>query len=160
MNDDVNHLRLLTIGHYVGAGITALFACIPLIHVTIGLIFLLNPPELQGGEPFPAQAFGLMFALLGGAFVISGLALAACIFAAGRSLAARKRYLFCIIVAAVNCAFFPFGTVLGVLTILVLSRSTVKAMFQQQATLDAPPAGVSGPGVLWRDKTVDRRSDD
>ncbi len=159
MNDDVNHLRLLTIGHYVGAAITALFACIPFIHVTIGLIFLLNPPAVQGSEPFPAQAFGLMFALFGGAFVICGWALAACIFAAGRSLAARKRYLFCIIVAAINCAFFPFGTVLGVLSILVLSRPTVKAMFQPQAALDAPPAGFTGPGA-WRDKTVVGQRDD
>jgi len=153
MNDDVNNLRLLTIGHYVGAAITALFACIPIIHLTIGLVFLFNTPTFPGGDPFPAQAFGLMFALLGGAFVVSGWALAACIFVAGRSLAARKRYLFCIIVAAINCAFFPLGTVLGVLTILVLSRSTVKAMFQQQGTLDAPPTSVSGPGA-WRENTV------
>jgi hypothetical protein len=97
MNDDIHHLRLLTIGHYIDAAITALFACFPLIHVSIGLFFLLNPPQVQNGEPFPAQAFGLMFLLIGGAFVLCGWAFAVCIFMAGRSLAARKRYLFCII---------------------------------------------------------------
>jgi hypothetical protein len=49
---------------------------------------------------------------------------------AGRSLAARKRYTFCIIVAAISCTFFPLGTALGVFTILVLSRPSVKALFE------------------------------
>jgi hypothetical protein len=158
MNDDVQHLRYLTIGHYIGAAITALFACFPLIHLSIGLIFLIKPPEAQGGEPFPAQLFGLMFALIGGALVLCGWAFAALIFIAGRSLAARKRHTFCVVVAALCCAFFPFGTALGVFTILVLTRPTVKAIFQQQSALGAPPASVPGPGA-WRDETFVERSD-
>jgi len=155
MNDDVQHLRLLTIGHYVDAAITALFACIPLIHFSIGLIFLLKPPQGPESGAFPAQMFGLMFALLGGAFVLGGWTLAACIFAAGRSIKARKRRTFCIVVAAINCAFFPLGTALGVLSILVLSRSTVGAMFQRQPALDAPQPVVPRPGA-WRDETFNR----
>src|SRR5262245_66595650 len=98
MNDDVHHLRLLTIGHYIGAAITALFACFPLIHVLIGLIFLLKMPPQQGGEPFPVQAFGLVFALIGGLAVLCGWALASCLFAGGGSLGARLRYWFCVVV--------------------------------------------------------------
>lgn len=158
MNDDIQHLRYLTIGHYICAAITALFACFPLIHLTIGLIFLLNPPSAQGGEAFPAQVFGLVFALIGGAFVLCGWAFAACLFAAGRSIAARKRHTFCIVIAALSCASFPFGTTLGVLSIIVLTRPTVKALFQQQAALGAPPASVPGPGA-WRDETFIGRSD-
>jgi hypothetical protein len=152
MKDDVQHLRLLTIGHYIGASIIALFACFPLIHVTIGLILMLTPAPPESGEAFPSQLFGLMFALMGGAFALCGWAFAACVFAAGRSIAKRKRRLFCIVVAALSCAFFPFGTALGVITILVLSRSTVQAMFEQQAPLDAAPASVPRPGA-WRDET-------
>jgi hypothetical protein len=40
--------------------------------------------------------------------------------------------------AAVSCAFFPFGTVLGVLTILTLSRPEARALFP--ATVPPPPA--------------------
>jgi hypothetical protein len=158
MNDDAQNLRYLTIGHYICAAIAAVFACIPLIHFSIGLIFLLKPPAPQDGEQFPAQLFGLMFALIGGAAVLCGWAFAALIFVAGRSLAARRRHTFCIVVAALCCAFFPLGTALGVFTILVLMRPTVKAMFQQQAALGAPPASVPGPGA-WRDETFAERSD-
>jgi hypothetical protein len=131
MNDDIEQLRLLTLGHYIGAALLSLVACFPLIHVSIGLLFLINPPPVQSGQPFPSQLFGLMFALIGGALVLGGWTLAACLFAAGRSIAARRRYTFCIVVAALSCTVFPFGTALGVLSLLVLTRPTVKAMFQQ-----------------------------
>jgi len=96
-----------------------------------------------------------MFALIGGSFVLGGWALATCIFAAGRFIKARKRRTFCIVVAAINCAFFPLGTALGVLSILVLSRPTVGAMFQRQPALDAPQPVVPRPGA-WRDETFNR----
>ena len=157
MNDDLQHLRWLTIGHYICAAIMAMFACIPLIHVTLGLIFMLSPPPAHGGEVFPARAFGLIFALIGGAAVLCGWSFAALIFVAGRSLAARKRRLFCIVIAAICCAFFPLGTALGVFTILVLAKPAVKAMFQQQETVGHPQADVPRPGA-WRDETFVERS--
>jgi hypothetical protein len=152
MDKDIEHLRLLTIGHYIAAGITALFACFPLIHLSIGLVFLLNPPAGPESGAFPSQMFGLMFALIGGALVLGGWTVAALIFAAGRSIKARKRHTFSIVVAAISCAFFPLGTVLGVLSILVLSRPAVKAMFQRQPVFDDPPPVVTQPGA-WRDET-------
>ena len=48
---------------------------------------------------------------------------------AGRYLARRERYTFCLVVAGVECMFMPFGTVLGVFTIIVLSRPSVKDLF-------------------------------
>jgi hypothetical protein len=157
MNEDAQHLRYLTIAHYVGAAITALFACFPLIYFSVGLIFLFNLPTTEGGDPFPVQLFGLMFALIGGMAML-GWAFAALIFVAGRSLAARKRYTFCFVMAALCCASFPLGTVLGVFTILVLTRPTVKAMFQQKEALGVPPVSVPRPGA-WQDQTPAERSD-
>src|SRR5262245_23818778 len=131
MNDDAQNLRYLTIGHYICAAIAALFACFPLIHFSIGLIFLLKPPAPQEGEQFPAQLIGLMFALIGGAAVLCGWAFAALIFVAGRLLASRRRHMFCIVVAALCCAFFPLGTALGVFNILVLLLPSVQANVQR-----------------------------
>jgi hypothetical protein len=151
MNEDTQQLRLLVIGYYVVAAMTALVACIPLIHLTVGLMFLFHPPAPQPGEErFPAALFGLLFTLIGGAFVLAGWTLAGCMFAVGRSIAARKRYYFCIVVAAISCAFFPFGTVLGVFSIIVLSRPSVKALFLQQSGTSAPPPSAPQPGA-WRE---------
>ncbi len=42
----------------------------------------------------------------------------------------HRRRLFCLVVAGVECAFMPFGTVLGVFTIAVLMRESVKELFE------------------------------
>ncbi len=49
---------------------------------------------------------------------------------AGRSIARRERWMFCILVAAFCCGSMPFGTALGVLTIVVLVRPSVKTVFE------------------------------
>jgi hypothetical protein len=46
----------------------------------------------------------------------------------------RLHYMFCLVMAGISCAFFPFGTVLGVFTIVVLSKPEVRAAFPPTAT--------------------------
>jgi hypothetical protein len=41
----------------------------------------------------------------------------------------RIQHTMTFVIAALNCAFFPFGTVLGVFTIIVLQRPTVKMTY-------------------------------
>jgi hypothetical protein len=126
--DDEQHLRLLSIFHYVVAGLTALFALLPLIYFALGWFLLHAPPSKNGEAPPPAfvayiiMGFGALFFLLGESF--AGL-----IFASGRCLSSRTRYWLVFIMACIQCACFPFGTVLGVFTIVVLSRPSVKQMF-------------------------------
>jgi len=131
VSQDGEHLRLLSIFHYVVGGLLALFACIPLIHVGIGAMFLLHPDAFNKGQPqpFPAQIFGLMFLVIGGVFVLGGWLVAALIFTAGRFLGRHKHHTFCVVIAALSCVFFPFGTALGVFSLLVLLRPPVKEMF-------------------------------
>ena len=66
-------------------------------------------------------------------FVI-GIAMAICILIAGRSLALRKRYTFALVIACIECLFVPFGTILGVFTIVALSRGSAKALFEVTQT--------------------------
>jgi hypothetical protein len=126
-SDTEQHLRLLAIFHYVVSGLTALFSLLPLLYTAMGWLFLHAPPP-KHGEPPPVfigyfmMGFGVLFFVLGESF-------AACVFASGRCIGARVRYWFVFVMGCFQCAFFPFGTVLGVFTIVVLSRPSVKAMF-------------------------------
>jgi hypothetical protein len=47
----------------------------------------------------------------------------------GRNLARKQRYTYCLVMAVITCLSFPFGTALGVFTIVVLMRPAVKQMF-------------------------------
>ena len=66
--------------------------------------------------------------------VLLGVTILGAVFAfvlalAGRSLSRRKHYWFAFVVACIECIFVPFGTILGVFTIIVLSRQSVKTLF-------------------------------
>jgi hypothetical protein len=128
---DEEHLRLLTIFHYVCAGMAALFACLPIFHLIFGLVMVLRPEVFGSGKNQPPQFFGWFFVIFAGMFILAGWTFAVLLAWAGRCLSRRKRYTFCLVVAGVACLFMPFGTVLGVFTIIVLVRPSVKELFGQ-----------------------------
>jgi hypothetical protein len=131
MDQNTEHLRLLSIFHYVVAGLAAIFSFFPLIYTAMGAFFLWaaqHPNPKQTGEP-PPEFLGWIFIGFGLFFFLLGLAMATCIFIAGRALAKRTRYWFAFVVACIECLFMPFGTILGVFTLIVLSRESVRQLF-------------------------------
>ena len=130
---DEEHLRLLTIFHFVCAGMAALLAGMPIIHLVIGLVILLAPDAFGHGSNQPPRVFGLVLVIIAGVFILLGWTFAALLAWAGRNLGRRKHYTFCFVMACVACLFMPFGTVLGVFTIIVLLRPAVKLLFEPPA---------------------------
>lgn len=141
MNQDQEHLRLLSVFHYVMGGITALCALFPVIHLVLGITILVAPERMGGGTP-PPEALGWIFAIMGGVLIVAGFLLAGLILAVGRFLSQRRRYVYCLVVAGVECLFMPLGTLLGIFTIIVLMRQSVKAMFGAQAVPDVTSGGI------------------
>ena len=139
MTKDEEHLRLLSIFHYVVAGVSALFAMFPILHLVLGIIFLVAPENMQsdGGQPPPAW-FGWFFILIASTFIVMGWIFAALVATAGRFLAKRKHHTFCLVMGGVECIFIPFGTVLGVFTIVVLIRESVKNLFEASKLRNHP----------------------
>ncbi len=127
---DDEHLRLLSIFYYVKGGISALFACIPMIHVVLGLVMVVAPHVFGQGKDAPPAFIGWIFVVLGLSIIFIGWTFAALTLIAGRCLARRKHYNYCLVVGCLECLSIPFGTVLGVFTIIVLNRASVKEMFR------------------------------
>ena len=126
---DNEHLKLLSIFHYVVSGLAALFACLPIIHLVIGLFLILVPEKFGHGSNQPPAFIGWFFVIFASVFILVGWTIAILILLTGRFMARRKHHTFCFVVACVECVFMPFGTVLGVFTILVLNRQSVKGLF-------------------------------
>lgn len=143
VDPDEENLKLISIFHYVVGGLGVLFACFPLIHVSLGLMMVtghFNEMMQQGhppGPPFPSQ-FGWFFVAIGGAFFLIGQFCAISMIISGRYIAQRKHYTFSFVIACIECVFFPFGTALGVFTIITFSRESVKVLFGR-GTASAPP---------------------
>lgn len=127
-------LRALAIGHYVVGGLHALFACFGLIHFAVGMSFILQPEAWNSADGAPPSWFGLMFAGLGGAFVLFGWTLGALTMLSGRFIQRRRHRMFSIIMGGVNCAMLPLGTVLGVFDLVLLTKEETRRLYGEPDT--------------------------
>ena len=129
MTKDEEHLRLLSIFHYVVGGMAALFAMFPTLHLIMGLVLIFFPQNINGQGGPPPVFIGWLFVIFSTVFITIGLIFATCVLMTGRFLAGRRHYMYCFVMACVECVFMPFGTVLGVFTIIVLQRQSAKDLF-------------------------------
>ena len=129
MNEDLQYLKLLSIFHYVVGGLAAFFACFPVVYIVMGILVVYAPGTMDSEDEAMAALFGWFFIIIGAGLVVLGWAFAIFTIIAGRYLARQAHYLFCMVMAAIECIFMPFGTVLGVFTIIVLAKPSVKKMF-------------------------------
>jgi hypothetical protein len=134
-DQDREHLRLLSMFHYIWAGLQAIGGLMGLAFIGMGVFISSNPQVAQSNNP-PPPWFGALFAGMGALFLLTFEALAVLSFLTGRFLARRQHPTFCIVISALDCMYMPLGTALGVFTILVLQRPSVKQAFVGPA----PPA--------------------
>ena len=128
MTKDEENLRLLSIFHYVVAGIASMFSFFPLLYVGVGTLMLWGKFDQAHPDPM-SRPFGWVMIFIGTFFFLAGLTFVVCLVLAGRNLTRRRHYTFCLVAAAIGCMLMPFGTVLGVFTIVVLQKDSVRQLF-------------------------------
>ncbi len=123
---DADHLNLLAVFHFVVAGLAL---------AGIGFLFLhwfmmhslMDNPEMwknQKGGPPPKELFTIFrifYGVFGVAILFNGIANVI----SGLCIRRRVYRTFSLVVAGFNCLAFPFGTILGIFTIMVLVRDSV-----------------------------------
>ncbi len=140
---DDEHLRILSICHYVLAGLSAVGCCgygiFSIVMSSAVETMMTNVPQPAAGPPFPAEAvgfFGAFYVVFGVVQIAIGIAYGIGYVLAARALAARRNLTLCYIVAGCACVSIPFGTALGVFTFIVLSRPSVQAQFEARRRAD------------------------
>jgi hypothetical protein len=144
---DLEHLKLLSLFHYIKAAILALMTTlVGGYYVLVGVLFqtLPMPAPPPGATPPPPgtanfmSVMGWFMIVLGAGVLLFGWTMAVLTVLAGRFLARQRRWTFCFVIACIQCAEMPMGTVLGIFTILVLLRPTVKDLFEGKVRIDDP----------------------
>lgn len=136
---DLEQVDLLSIFYFVLGGLSIVGLGFLVLHYFVMAALLDNPEiwkDAKGGPP-PRQIlviFQWFYGIFGVLWVVSGALNIAC----GFCLRARKARVFCLIVAALELLSVPLGTVLGIFTIIVLSRASVRELFAPPRS--APPA--------------------
>jgi hypothetical protein len=134
--EDESHLNTLAICHFIYAGFAALGGLVGLVYVVMGIAVAASmasaPPSGSAGGPPPAL-FGGIFAAVGGGIMLFVWTLAALVVYSGLCLKRRQKRTFSFVIACVCCMNVPLGTALGVFTLVVLSRASVKALYDRVA---------------------------
>lgn len=127
---DQGHLQLLSIFHYVFAGLTGFFSLFFLIYIFIGIMVLVIPGKSTDQEA--AMFMGWIFIVVGVIVIAFSWTIVGLLIAAGRNLTRHRKHTFCLVVAAFSTLLMPLGTILGVFTLVVLMRPSVKALFENK----------------------------
>ena len=147
--EDREHLGALSIGHFILAGVALLGGIRTLLlgvtgsklldEVGTDLSMAMGDISGQTGtDPFGASPDALLedFITLIITVIVGGLVLALLsavhLALVGVKIRQRRWWTFCYLTGWGECLMFPFGTVLGIFTIIVLSRPSVKRLFGVQ----------------------------
>jgi hypothetical protein len=114
MTEDEQHLRLLSILHYVYGVLQSLFVLLFGVFLSVWLWAVTHGEKISAKSKPPPPGFFWFIAVLSVFALLWMVAVLLCTFLTGRWIAQRRNRLFCIVVAAINCTSAPFGTVLGV----------------------------------------------
>ena len=152
---DEAHLRLISVFHYVLAGLHFLGIGFIVIHFMI-MKFAMEMAE-KAPPPPPAPTVAVVgetlapvasapaistspqeipdeiWWIMGAVYLVIGLLLVAQSVAnvlSGIWISKRKNRTFSYVIAGLNCMFFPFGTALGVFTFIVLSRLSIASAYE------------------------------
>ncbi len=143
---DEEHLKMLSLGYAVSAGVSAFYSLFGLLYVFMGIMMSTALSHLPETPANPAQApppafVGWIFGFIGLAFFLIATAVTAARFRAAWCIKHRKSRVFCMVIAGIGCLEVPYGTVLGIFSFLVLGRASVVALFDPRPPADTPVGG-------------------
>jgi hypothetical protein len=129
---DEEHIRLLVVFHYVMGGFALAGVLFLVLHFYFMNAFFGNEEmwkDAQGSVP-PAEFFAMFkwfYAIMAAVFV------AACVMNVLSAVFMQRRQnrMYSMVVGGLNCMNMPFGTALGVFTIIILMRPSVQAAYDQ-----------------------------
>lgn len=135
---DAEHLRLLAIFHFVVAGLSILGIGFLIFHYSFMRMIFGNPQIWNNAKqppPFnPAEFFHIFqwFYIIFGGFMLLGGILT---LTSGLFIQRRVHRTFSLVIAGLNCLHFPFGTSLGVFTLIVLTKDSVMQLYAAPKTI-------------------------
>lgn len=100
-----------------------------LMHVWVGLETMTNPNFFGGQGQRPPPFAGGMFVIGGLLIVGAGWTIGILSLYAAKCVEARKNWGWVMGSACVNCIQMPLGTALGIFTIIVINRPSVRDLF-------------------------------
>ena len=127
---DDEHIKLLSVFHFLVAGLSVIGIAFLILHYYVMSSVFSNPEmwKAKDGTGPPTaffDAFKWFYLFMGVILVVASILN----IVSGVFLRQRKHRMFSLIVAGLDCVQIPFGTALGVFTLIVLLRDSVRRSY-------------------------------
>ena len=129
---DGRNLDLLAIFHFVYAGLLGFGGLFFGLYIVFGVV-MATSVAAGGGSTGDAAAVGSIFAVIGFVALALFWTKAAFLVWSGISMKKRRRHTLSFVMACLSCINVPLGTTLGVFTLVVLSKPSVKWLYDREA---------------------------
>jgi hypothetical protein len=130
---DAEHLRLLSIFHFISAGFAFMGVAFASFYLVLFQTIFANPrmwTQAKDGPP-PAEVVAI-FRWVVVIFVLWFLVAAIGNLLSAIYLRARRHQTFSMVIAGINCVHIPIGTALGIFTFIVLGRESVRKLYEAE----------------------------
>jgi hypothetical protein len=101
-----------------------------LIAALAGALFVILPVSPSADDGLVLRGLGSIFLLFGILFPSVFMVFAAMKIYAGYCLSKHKNRVYCLVVAGISLTGFPFSTILGIFSLIVLTRASVRDLFE------------------------------
>jgi hypothetical protein len=130
---DSEHLRLLRIGYFISAATNLIWVFFPLIYVVMGAFMLFGGFDDGKSSNAPPRSIGLVFIFIGMGISLISVTFSVLKLLTAQAIGKRKWKGLIFTTAAISCLGIPWGTALGVLTLIVITRPSVASQFTNTA---------------------------
>ena len=141
MDTTAHDLKLLSIGFFIQGGIILCYGMLFFCYLGVaGAVIASVQRNLQtgAGNAIPAGLMAVIGVVVVGIAVMT-LLMGSLMLWAGFSLRKRQHRILILVMAGLNCLSVPYGTVLGIFTLMVMQRPAAKEMFGVVAVPLPPP---------------------
>ena len=118
---DSDMLSIVSIFHFVLGGFQMLFSLIGFIYVAMGILMASGQMDSTNGNPPPAE-LGWVFGGIGVVFVLIFITIGLLTIKTGKNIRKRKNRTFCIVMDSILCMMMPFGTIVGIFGLVLLTK--------------------------------------
>jgi len=125
---DGDLLSIVSIFHYVLGGFQMLFSLIGFVYVAMGILMATGAMDSAKGEAPPPE-LGWIFGGIGVVFVLVFLTMGILAIKAGININKRRHRTFCIVIDAILCMMVPFGTIVGIFGLVLLTKPETAGEF-------------------------------
>lgn len=126
---DQSDLNSLAIFHFIYAAFLGLTGLVVVAAVALGVGFVASATKLHGSGILTGGAFMILMVVVAGIIFLK----AGVVVFSGIGLRQARYRTLSQIVACLCCLNFPLGTILGVFTLMALSRPSVLALYDYRA---------------------------